>query len=167
MSRDRMTVQEAARRLGVTDDAIRKRIQRGTLEHDKDPDGRVYVYLGATGDGSHVGEDGNATRAAAWDTTRDVTYDALLESLRDQVHYLRCVLEEERDAGRRAATIIAQLTQANAALAARVPEHSAPPRRASEGSRGAAESGSWPRSVTRENSAGRTEQPWYRRWFGG
>jgi excisionase family DNA binding protein len=172
MTRDRMTVQEAARRLGVTDDAIRKRIQRGTLEHDKDPDGRVYVYLGATEGGSHVGEQGNATRAASWDTTRDVTYDALLESLRDQVHYLRCVLEEERDAGRRADMIIAQLTQANAALAARVPEleappaESAPPQRASEGSRGAAESGPRPRSVTQGTPAGRGE-PRYGRWFGG
>jgi excisionase family DNA binding protein len=166
MTKDRMTVQEAARRLGVTDDAIRKRIQRGTLEHDKDPDGRVYVHLDATEDGSYIGQHRNASRV----TTRDVTYDALLESLRDQVHYLRSVLEDERDAGRRADMIIAQLTQANAALAARVPElepaQSAPPQRASEGSRGAAESGPRPRSVTQETSAGRRE-PWYRRWFGG
>ena len=48
MTKDRITVQEAAKRLRVKDDAIRKRIQRGTLQHDKDPDGRVYVYLDAS-----------------------------------------------------------------------------------------------------------------------
>ena len=43
--RYRVTVQEAARQLGVSEQAIRKRVKRGTLEHDKEPDGRVYVYL--------------------------------------------------------------------------------------------------------------------------
>ena len=62
MARNRVTVQEAARRLGVKDDAIRKRIQRGSLEHDKDPDGRVYVYLDATEDESYDGQDGAGVR---------------------------------------------------------------------------------------------------------
>jgi hypothetical protein len=169
MAKERMTVQAAARRPGVKDDAIRKCVQRGRLEHDKDPDGRVYVYSDATEDGSYVGQDRKVSRAAALDTTRDVTYEALLENLRDQVHYLGSVLEEEIDAGLRAYTIIAQPTQANAA---RVPEleappaESAPPQRASEGSRGAAESGPRPRSVTQGTPAGRGE-PRYGRWFGG
>ena len=34
-------VAEAAAKLGVKEQAIRKRIQRGTLTHDKDEDGRV------------------------------------------------------------------------------------------------------------------------------
>ena len=41
--KDRLTIQQAARRLGVKEDAIRKRVKRGSLEHDKDPDGRAYV----------------------------------------------------------------------------------------------------------------------------
>jgi excisionase family DNA binding protein len=46
-----ITVQEVARRLGVKEDAIRKRMQRGTLEHEKDSnDGRVYVFLDAAQD---------------------------------------------------------------------------------------------------------------------
>lgn len=40
-AQDRVTIQEAARRLGIKDDAIRKRIQRGTLESEKSQDGRV------------------------------------------------------------------------------------------------------------------------------
>ena len=36
---DRVTVAEAAVRLGVKEQAIRKRIQRGTLTHDKEMTG--------------------------------------------------------------------------------------------------------------------------------
>jgi predicted ArsR family transcriptional regulator len=110
MDGDRVTVQEAACELGVKDDAIRKRIQRGTLEHEKGSDGRVYVYL-------------DVSRAASQDAHDNAaTQDAFLVSLQDQVEDLRSVLQEERDARRRADMIIAQLSQANASLAARVPE---------------------------------------------
>jgi predicted ArsR family transcriptional regulator len=110
MDGDRVTVQEAAFELGVKDDAIRKRIQRGTLEHEKGSDGRVYVYL-------------DVSRAASQDAHDNAaTQDASLVSLQDQVEDLRSVLQEERDARRRADMIIAQLSQANASLAARVPE---------------------------------------------
>ena len=118
MARDRVTVQEAARRLGVKDDAIRKRIQRGSLEHDKGEDGRVYVYLEPS---SAVSGDARGGKAA-----REASYDALLVGLQDQVSYLRSVLREERDARKRAAPISAQLTRANAALAQRMPEEHAP-----------------------------------------
>ena len=37
----RVTVAEAAAKPGVKEQAIRKRIQLGTLTHDKDEDGRV------------------------------------------------------------------------------------------------------------------------------
>jgi excisionase family DNA binding protein len=40
-----LTVAEAAERLGITKEAIRKRIHRGTLRSDKDADGTVRVYL--------------------------------------------------------------------------------------------------------------------------
>jgi len=41
----RISVQEAAEHLGTTVDAIRKRVQRGTIAHEKDPDGRVRILL--------------------------------------------------------------------------------------------------------------------------
>jgi excisionase family DNA binding protein len=80
-AQDRVTIQEAARRLGVKEDAIRKRIQRGTLKHEKTEEGRVFVWLDA-----------------AQDTTQDTTEDAyqdalardeLVAELRDQVRFLR------------------------------------------------------------------------------
>ena len=42
---DRLTVAEAAGALGISQDAVRKRIARGSISHDRDESGRVYVYL--------------------------------------------------------------------------------------------------------------------------
>ena len=44
-SRQRVGVEEAARALGLTVDAVRKRVQRGTIEHEKDQAGRVRIIL--------------------------------------------------------------------------------------------------------------------------
>jgi len=166
MAGDRVTVREAARRLGVKDDVIRERIQQGTLRHDKDPDGQIYVYL----DPSSV-------------ASGDASYEAfLISSLLDQVSYLRSVLREERDARRRADTIIAQLTQANAALAQRVPEPETPQTH-EEAAQGAAEEdaprvhgqggtddphGSMrPRDTAEFPVRGSLSRPWWKRVFGG
>lgn len=173
MARDRVTVQEAARRLGVKDDAVRKRIQRGTLEHDKGEDGRVYVYLDPS---SVTSKDGRGRNA-----TQDAPYDAFLISLQDQVSYLRSVLQEERDARRRADTIIAQLTQANAALAQWVPEvevpqtHDEAPQEAAEDAVKAPEQDDTghprgsvrPRDTAEFPVSGSLTHPWWRRVFGG
>jgi hypothetical protein len=106
-----LDVNSAADELGVSTDAVRKRISRGTLRSDR-KDGTVRVWLddGGTEAGREAEVDGGA----------------LVEVLREQAEYLRGQLAEEREARRRADTIIAQLTQANAALAARVPELEAP-----------------------------------------
>ena len=167
MAMDRVTVQEAARRLGVKDDAIRKRIQRGSLEHDKGEDGRVYVYLEPS---SAVAGDARGGEAA-----QDASYDALLVGLQDQVSYLRSVLREERDARRRADTIIAQLTHTNTQLSNRVLELDAPARstQASEPSEEAAQDtangapGPRPPADDTEAQNGSGRVSWWRRVFGG
>src|ERR687890_881647 len=94
---DRVTVAEAAARLGVKEQAIRKRIQRGTLAHDKDEDGRVYVYLDP--------QDG------ATSTSIDTGMDKLLQSLQEQIAYLRQEAEDWKEEARRKDTIIMSLTQ--------------------------------------------------------
>jgi hypothetical protein len=76
---DKVTVAEAARRLGVKEQAIRKRIARGTLPHDKGEDGRVYVYIAAEAEDEEQGTD---TRA-------DTYLEALVDSLQDQNRFLR------------------------------------------------------------------------------
>ena len=73
---DRLTIQEAARRLGVSEGAVRKRVRRGTLQHDKAEDGRVYVYL-------DTGVDGGVDEGV------DPDSNALISQLRDEVAYLR------------------------------------------------------------------------------
>jgi hypothetical protein len=102
-----LDVGEAARELGISTDAVRKRIARGSLRSDRE-DGHVRVWLDAGGT--------EAGREA------QVDGEALVEVLQDHISDLRIQLEAEREARRRADTIIAQLTQANAALAAKVPE---------------------------------------------
>ena len=42
---DRVTVAEAAERLGISQNAVRQRIRRGTIEYQRAEDGRLYVYL--------------------------------------------------------------------------------------------------------------------------
>jgi len=106
-----LDVNSAADELGVSTDAVRKRISRGTLRSDR-RDGTVRVWLDDSGT--------EAGREA------QVHGGALVEVLKEQAEYLREQLAEEREARRRADTIIAQLTQANAALSARVPELEAP-----------------------------------------
>ena len=77
---ERLTIQEAARRLGVSEGAIRKRVARDTLAHDKAPDGKIYVYLD-TGDrrGVDTGQDEGVHPESS----------ALISQLRDEISYLR------------------------------------------------------------------------------
>jgi len=96
---DRLTIQEAARRLGVSEGAIRKRVSRGTLEHHKDEDGRVYVYLDDGVDGGvDVGVDPNS--------------NALISQLRDEVAYLRDENRRKDEIIMQQATTMRQLTAA-------------------------------------------------------
>src|SRR5215210_1044847 len=110
---DRLTVQEAAARLGVKEDAVRKRIQRGSLAHEKE-DGRVYVYLDVTQD---------TTQDASYPQVQVEGNGELVEELRDRVRYLERQLDQEREARteerRRHDTLLAQLMQ-------RIPELEAP-----------------------------------------
>lgn len=73
---DRIKIQEAARALGISEGAVRKRVIRGTLKHEKEQDGRIYVYLDAGG--------------RRWAGRRvDPNNNALISQLRDEVAYLR------------------------------------------------------------------------------
>jgi predicted ArsR family transcriptional regulator len=42
---ERVTIAQAAKQLNITQEAIRQRIRRGTIESHKGEDGRTYVYL--------------------------------------------------------------------------------------------------------------------------
>src|SRR5215204_4584850 len=95
-AQDRVTIQEAARRLGVKEDAIRKRIQRGSMRPEKAEDGRVYVRVDTT---QNASQDKTQTTQDATQDKTQTTQDERLEDLREQVGYLRRQLEQanERD----------------------------------------------------------------------
>ena len=95
---DRITVPEAADLLGVTQSAVRKRIQRGTIPWDKDEEGRIFVYVDPSEVGPETGED------TSRDTVAGQSQDELLEVYREQVDFLRRELERKD-------TIIMSLTQ--------------------------------------------------------
>ena len=145
-STDRVTVAEAAARLGVKEQAIRKRIQRGTLVHGKDDDGRVYVYLntedGATGMGIDAG------------------MSTLVQSLQDQIAYLRQEAEDWKEEARRKDTIIMSLTE-------RIPELEAPtgPREASHDAMESAANGD-DEEMPSQSQEPSERRSWWRKFFG-
>src|SRR5215210_9146212 len=146
-----LDVGEAAQELGISTDAVRKRISRGSLRSDRE-NGHVRVWLdvGKTEAGREAQVDG----------------EALVEVLQDHITDLRVQLEAEREARRRADTIIAQLTQANTALAARVPELEAA-ESYEETAEGAAEEPE--RAEPHSDAPGAQEsvrRSWWRRMFG-
>ena len=115
---DRLTIQEAARQLGVSEGAVRKRVTRGTLQHEKEDDGRVYVYLDA-GDRRGV-DDGQ-------DEGVDPNSNVLISQLRDEVAYLR-------DENRRKDEIIMQQAMTMRQLTAAPPQEPSEARESPESS---------------------------------
>src|SRR5215204_4858479 len=104
---ERLTLREAAARLGVSESAIRKRVERATLRSDKGPDGRRYVYLDTGADNlADKGEDESATHER----------DTLISEMRAHNETLREQLEAERQAHAEARRIIAGLVERLPAL---------------------------------------------------
>jgi hypothetical protein len=97
---DRLTIQEAARALGISEGAVRKRVTRGTLEHDKGDDERVYVYLSVR---DRRGVDD------VQDAGVDPNSSALISEMRDRIRFL----EEEVQ---RKDAILLNMTEAMKAL---------------------------------------------------
>jgi hypothetical protein len=107
---DGLTVRQAADRLGITQDAVRKRIARGTIGHDKDHKGRIFVYLDPFERKSKTDQDNGQDGESK--TVPD-DQDRYTRSLEDQIDFLRRELERKD-------TIIMSLTQ-------RIPELEAAP----------------------------------------
>jgi hypothetical protein len=154
-----------AEELGISTDAVRKRIARGSLESDRQ-DGHVLVWL----------DDGGTEAGREAQVEGGTNGGALVEVLTDQVEYLRSQLTEEREARRRADTIIAQLTQTNTQqLSARVLELDAPtdPQAPSQPGEEAAQDaangspGPAPPAGGAEAPAAPERVGWWRRVFGG
>jgi hypothetical protein len=158
----RVHLSEAAELLGVSKDAVRMRVKRGTLRSEKGKDGRVYVWVNVTPDGGP--NDTNLQGEVEH-------YRELIDELRDRVRSLEEANSENRH-------IIAALTQ-------RIPElpaasEVAPPDAPGSPGQGAQEQdGAEPRPATDGTQAGseplrdtaefsvRGSRLWWRRVFGG
>jgi excisionase family DNA binding protein len=162
MTSQRLTVQEAAEVLGASVDAVRMRVRRGSLASEKDPDGRVHVWVDSDSSETKPRPDGES--------------DALISAKDETIVVLREQLEAEREAHREARRIIAGLVQ-------RIPELEAPqeearerpvsPETASEGREprsstgGAHEGADRPPDTAEWPVRGALLRPWWRRVFGG
>ncbi len=191
-SSTRVSVDGAARVLGVTVDAIRKRVQRGTIPHERDESGRVWVLLEATRtmqDASSTVQDKGQDGAGHVGRELLEAKDETIADLRDRAAYLERRLErqmeEEQEARRRTDTLLAQLTQANAAMAHQIRELTAPPEtrdqpetvaedaeEVKDQSEFAEAQGGAEEEELRQNFAPVSEpetarRPWCLRWFGG
>jgi hypothetical protein len=82
MERDRVTIWEAARRLGISESGVRKRVKRRQLDSTNEG-GRVYVYL-----------DTVVTEA---DPVPDSGPDKYVASLEDQVEFLRDQVRRQQE----------------------------------------------------------------------
>src|SRR5829696_1095522 len=138
-TKQRLTVAQAAEALGLTVDAVRSRIKRGTIKVEHEG-GRVYVLLDA--------DQATTGRAQQTDQGGDLTGE-----LRDRLRYVEGQLQAERQAHAEARRIIAGLVE-------RIPALEAPesPGTGEEGE-GSGEGPTAPQAAP--------PRPWWRRMFGG
>jgi hypothetical protein len=144
----RLTVPEAARALGISPEAVRNRLSRGTLKSVKES-GTVYVLL-----------ETDRTRHTD-DTSSDIpgdTLQALVGEMRSRIESLERQLAQANERDRENRRIIAALTS-------RIPAIEAPPdeRESPETPSKAAPDTSGPPEA--ETPTERV--PWWRKMFGG
>jgi hypothetical protein len=140
----RTTVAEAAEILGISAEAVRGRIRRGTLPVERDG-GTVYVLL--------EGDDQARTTADQPRTTDDQSddrTDLLIAELQDRVRSLEEANRENR--------------RLLAAALERIPPQLEAPSEPSESPETATAEEPEPRPGGVEEGA---QKPWWRRWFGG
>ena len=160
--RQRLTVAQAAEVLGISVEAIRGRIKRNTLEHERTQEG-VFVFLNANQSTDRMQPD--ADRAQP-----DQQAESVVELMREmmahteeRIAYLERQVEEEREARRRADMLLAQLVQ-------RIPELEAPtdtPQEPPESPTAATEQpGRVEPQAQVEGQQTPDRRPWWQRWFG-
>lgn len=146
---ERLTVAQAAARLGISEGAVRSRIKRGTLDTAKEGNS-VFVLRGG------------GTSQANQTTNTGVPGDqsALIEALRDQIEDLR----QQRDEWREQARMTDRLLSA---AMERIPPQLEAPQEASEDAETVEQEPDRvePRPATGGAQEG-TRRPWWRRVFG-
>jgi predicted DNA-binding transcriptional regulator AlpA len=174
---DHLSVAEAAEALGITQAAIYKRIQRGTIPHDKDSEGHVFVYL----DTSDIQAD------ESMNVSTDMSdRDELIAELRSHNAHLRQEVEDWKEEARRKDHLLAAALERIPAIESAPPDtpSSSPspePRESPVSDEEGPPYGTAPQDAEESlhhvpygeaspGWRGDTEEPrvpWWRRWFGG
>jgi hypothetical protein len=149
-----LTVADAASALGITQDAVRKRIKRGTIQSEKDESGRIYVYVPASETVHKTDQDTSRTRLDS---------ATLTSELRDRLRYVEGQLEAERQAHAEARRIIAGLVERMPAIEASQTSEDA----AQDSGEGQATPAPGQGTTPRTDDSRGSEKPWWRRVFGG
>jgi len=113
----RLSVAEAAKVLGISQQAVHGRIKRETIEHDRGEDGKIYVYV----------EDNGVDQGVVNHVVNDY-----ITSLKSEIESLKKDREVWIEEAKRKDTIIAQMNQTMGALIHRIPELEAPSETPSE-----------------------------------
>jgi hypothetical protein len=138
--------------MGVTVDAIRKRMYRGTIPHEKDEDGRVWVILDTDQDAASKIRDTDQPQSDK---------DALVSEMSDRIASLERQLEAERQANSEHRRLLAAALE-------RIPpqlEASTAPSEPRESPETVSDE-SATRPGTSEGQEG-VQRSWWRRIFGG
>jgi hypothetical protein len=151
VTRQRVNVQEAAEYLGTSVEALRKRIARGSLDSEREEDGRVYVWID-TPDGD---------RSFGQTVSSVDSHQAIIRAKDETIELLRRELEMWQEESRRKDHLLAALTE-------RIPELE-PAREARESELAAStgpESSTGPQEQQGSKSSASPErQSWWRRLF--
>jgi hypothetical protein len=169
----RVPIPEAAHLLGISPEAVRSRLYRGTLDKETGTDGTVYVRLHA----DQLRHDDEQTADQSQPNTELVgELRARVEDRREQIGYLQGVIatrdEELRTRAeelRRRDQDLEHRDRIIAALTERIPQAlEAPPdeRESPEIVGEEPDKAAEPPSATVEDHRG-TQRPWWRKWFGG
>lgn len=158
----RVQVEEAAKILGITANAVRKRIERGTLRSERDGDTR-YVLLGDDVS-RHAGDtpNGMPTDQALMVARLESEVEFLRELVRSRDEELRREREAREEAERRHDTIVMRMAE-------RIPE--LPPAAPQEPRDGRVTAGETPEGVEGRDGGGGPQEgtqrrSWWRRLFG-
>jgi hypothetical protein len=144
VARSKLDVKQAAQVLGISTDAVHKRVKRGTLEAEKDEDGRVLVWIDNEDNGYISSSQG--------------VQPLLVPHLESENEFLRQELE-------RRAEELSEMRRIIAALVQRVPELE--PAKQQEPTPKPRES---PETVSEAEGKGEPPEeerrPWWQRWLG-
>ena len=150
----RVTVIEAASILGITPDAVRSRLRRGTLHKETSEDGTVYVRLDTEG---LAGLNDQTT-----DRSADQTTVAYINELKSEIDYLKETVAKRDEEIRRRDHLLAAALE-------RIPHQlEAPPSEARESPESAEKaSDNTPRSVTEgpQEPIARPQEEEQRSWW--